>query len=79
MRMQLTLRVLDDTAVLGGTFGNWHVKIDDGAEATVVGDTTVQSDSSSTYIGEHKIVAYAANARNERINIVRSGEISAPF
>ena len=60
---------IDVTAVQGGTFDHWHVKIDDGAEAmATAGDTTVQLDSSSTFIGEHKIVAYAANASHERIS-----------
>lgn len=60
--------LIDVTATLGGTYDHWHVKLDDGSESMAMTGTTFQIDASSTYIGEHTVVAYAADENHNRIS-----------
>ncbi len=60
--------MIDVTATLGGTYDHWHVKLDDGSESMAMTGTTFQIDASSTYIGEHTVVAYAADQNHKRIS-----------
>tara|TARA_Y100000768_G_scaffold380803_1_gene358463 strand:+ start:1123 stop:2631 length:1509 start_codon:yes stop_codon:yes gene_type:complete len=58
---------IDITAVLTGTYDHFHVKLDDGSESmAATGATTEQIDS--TYIGKHRVIAYAADATHKRIS-----------
>jgi hypothetical protein len=57
---------IDITAVLGGTYDHFHAKLDDGSETMALTGTTEQIDS--TYIGKHRVIAYAADSTHKRIS-----------
>lgn len=67
--------LIDVVVAMTGTFDHFEIQLDDGAvSAAAAGATTIQI--TSTYIGRHKVVAYAADATGARVSELVTFEIT---